>query len=203
MSNTILLPNHKVAKISAHGTTLAFENHWKLFKTYQEIIGLDGIDHFSINIADRKGEMAFLSYNPGMAYSAYLNKTYIYNGSISPTVYDKLDFYTWEEAHDPRFRENVTDIIQRKHGLDLGMIFTKKIAGFTLLYSFATRKNGEDFRLNGLENKSKFLQMGDHCLDQIKHIYQSYNPSFQVKSSVEKINPLKLVIDNVDKKVFA
>lgn len=192
MADVIILPNHQIPKFSPKGTIISFENHWKLFKVYNEIIGLENIAHFSINIVDPRGEMTVLSYNPGIAHSMYRDKTYVYNGSISPTYYKNYDVYTWEESHDPRFREDMVNILQKKNGIELGIVFTKKIGDFVLLYSFATKKNGKNFKENAISNKATFLCMGDHCYNLIKPIYQAYSADFEIP----KTRRLELVVDN-------
>ena len=52
MEKYIVLPRHELPKLHENGATISFENCYKLGKIYKEIIGDNGIHHFSINVVD-------------------------------------------------------------------------------------------------------------------------------------------------------
>ncbi len=187
MEKYIVLPRHELPKLHENGATISFENCYKLGKIYKEIIGDNGIHHFSINVVDDSGKMTILSYRPQIAYNIFKDGSYRYNGSISKTFYGNKDFYTWDETYDPRYYNTLKNNMERKNGINTGLVIVKKQFGLTLLYSFATKSDGVDFVLNVKEQQELFYSMGDHCFAQIKSIIQDrvlgYNLSKKLVSN--------------------
>lgn len=172
MEKFIKMPCHQPPKLHENGAIISFENCYKLAKIYKEIIGEHGIHHFSINVVDQLGRMSILSYRPQIAYNIFKDGSYLYNGSISPTYYNSRDFYSWDETYDPSYYHILKNNMERKNGIEKGIVFVKKEHGLTLLYSFATRKNGDEFAICAQEQTQLFYAMGDHCFEQINSIIQ-------------------------------
>jgi len=191
MEKYIVLPRHELPKLHENGATISFENCYKLGKIYKEIIGDNGIHHFSINVVDESGKMTILSYRPQIAYNIFKDGSYRYNGSISKTFYSQKDFYTWDETYDPRYYNTLKNNMERKNGINKGVVVVKKQLGLTLLYSFATKSDGQEFVLNMQEQRDLFNAMGDHCFAQIKTIIEDriigYNVSNEPTSSTNII----------------
>lgn len=174
MENIIALPRHKPPILHENASIMSFENCYFLGATYKEIIGLFGIDHFSINVVDKNGRMSILSYNPQIAYNIFKDGTYLYNGSISPTYYNSLDMYSWDETYDPKYYNVLKNTMERKNRINKGIVLTKDIGEYKVLFSFATKGDPVDFESNIKINKGVFLSAGLHCFDQIKGIIQHY-----------------------------
>lgn len=170
-------PIHKPPRLHKDVLLMSFENQWLIRKIYSEIIGLNEIDHFSINIVDPHGEMSIISYSPSIIYKIFKDGTYLYNGSISPTYYEKLDFYTWDQCYDRRFFNDVKNSLQTKNGIDTGIVMIHRAFNFHVLFSFASKRRYGDLFADSTENSKKFLNMGFHCLDLIKDIYIQYDES--------------------------
>lgn len=165
MEKILRLPRHKPPILHENGALISYANCYKLAKIYKEIIGLEKIHHFSLNVVDSDGKMSILSYNPHIAYNIFKDGTYLYNGSISPSYYNNFNFYTWDEAYDPRYACVLKNNMERKNGINKGVVITKKIDDMTLLYSFATKSNGDDFVLHMQDQRELYYQMGDHCFN--------------------------------------
>lgn len=170
----IHLPKHKAPVLHEKAAIMSFENCYKLGKIYKEIIGLNKIGHFSINIVDKDGKMSILSYNPQIAYNIFKDGSYLYNGSISPTFYENFKIYSWEETYDPHYFNILKNNMERKNGINQGIVITEKFKDFTVLFSFATKKDGVEFTQDLYENTEFYSKMGHHCLDQINPIIESY-----------------------------
>jgi hypothetical protein len=168
----IRLPRHKAPILHENAATISFENCFKLGKIYQEVIGIDNIDHFSLNVVDVGGKMSILSYNPQIAYNIFKDGSYLYNGSISPSYYNNFDYYTWDETYDPQYYHELINNMERKNGINKGVVLIKRIHGLTLLYSFATKGSGLDFESKIQDQREKFYEMGDHCFNLIKPIIE-------------------------------
>ena len=170
-------PIHKPPRLHKDALLMSFENQWNIRQAYKEIIGLNDIDHLSINIVSPNGEMSIISYNPSIVYKIFKDGTYLYNGTISPTYYEKLDFYAWDQCYDKRFYSKVKLSLQTKNGIDSGVNLIHRAFGFNILFSFASKRKNSDLFLNAAENNKEFLKMGFHCLDLIKGIYSQYYDS--------------------------
>ncbi|HCC3261896.1 hypothetical protein SDB96_15845 [Legionella pneumophila serogroup 1] len=170
MEKIFCLPRHRAPVLHKDAVTISFENCYKIGRTYKEIIGLDNIHHFSLNIVDPNGEMTILSYNPQIAYNIFKDGSYLYNGSISPTFYETREIYTWDEAYDPRKYHLLKNNMERKNGIKEGVVLTKRVNSFILLYSFATKLNGVDFLSEINARKNYFYSAGDFCFERIQSI---------------------------------
>lgn len=168
----IRLPRHKAPILHEKAAIISFENCFKLGKIYKEIIGIDNVDHFSLNVVDADGKMSILSYNPQIAYNIFKDGSYLYNGSISPSYYNNFDQYTWDETYDPQYYNTLINNMERKNGINKGFVLIKRVYGLTLLYSFATKGHSLDFQEKIQGQREKFYEMGDYCFDLIKPIVE-------------------------------
>lgn len=198
MSNIITLPSYKPPKLHKDAMLMSYENMAKIRQVYDEVIGIHDIDHVSINIVDPSDEMLIVSYNPAISHTIIKDGSYIYNGSISPDFYKKKHIYTWDEAYDPKVKNKIKFNMQIKHGINLGCVLIRQIHGFYILYSFATKKDGQNLLGNIKENTSLYYSIGDHCLDLIKDLYAIYsNNHYLYTKSIKTTKPtehhLKLV----------
>lgn len=196
-------PAHKRPILHRDVLLMSFENQWQIRQIYQEIIGLEGIDHFSINIVDPQGEMSIISYSPAIIYNIFRDGSYLYNGSISPTYYENLNFYTWDQCYDRRFYTQVKDSLQTKNNIETGLVFVHKEKGFHLLFSFATKAKSGYMLEKAISCNQEFLRIGFHCFDKIKPIYTNYYESnelllIKAPTHVKPIGDtgLRLIVDN-------
>lgn len=173
MKKNAIIPRHELPKLHENATTISFENCYKLGKIYKEIVGENGIHHLSINVVDESGKMTILSYRPEIAYNIFKDGSYRYNGSISRTYYSQKKIYTWDETYDPHYYNTLKNKMERRNGIEKGIVFVRNQLGMTILYSFATKSDGQEFVLKAHEQQELFYAMGDHCFEQIKSIIQA------------------------------
>jgi len=193
INNKIINSKYRPAIFHDNSYILSFENLYKIKQVYKNILGLEFIDHISINVVNKNNEMSIISLNPSIAHGIISDGSYIYNGSISPDFYMRKDFYTWEEAYDPNFKLLVKGKMQIATGINEGCVLTKKINGFYVLFSFACKNKKVEFKNQIEDNKPLFYKMGEHCLEQIKPIYNSYAKD---ESEIILTRPnLKLVVN--------
>ena len=193
MGKIIQLPRHKPPVLHENATLISFENCYKLGKIYKEIIGLENIHHFSLNVVDEAGKMSILSFNPQIAYNIFKDGSYLYNGSISPSYYNNFSLYTWDEAYDPRYAMFFKNNMERKNGINKGVVITKKVNGLTLLYSFATKSDGPEFVIQIQEQQDEFYRMGDHCFQQIQSIIEDNIVGYNSEKNNKKENMSNII----------
>jgi hypothetical protein len=162
--------NFEIPKLHKSSVMISFEHCYLLAKVYKEIIGIEDISHFSINISDKNDHLYVLSYNPQIAFNIFKNGTYVFNGSISPTYYKNFDIYTWDETYHPAKKQMLLNTMERKNNITKGVVLTKKTDDLLLMYSFATRKDGPGFESIIQENKQYFYSIGDYCFRMLNSI---------------------------------
>jgi hypothetical protein len=170
-----VLPYYILPKLHKDIMKMSFENYWKIKKAYKEIIGLSNIDHFSISIVDKNYQMSILSFTPAIMYNACAEGWYIYNGSLSKTFYENLDMFVWDQCYDKRFYNRIKFLVEQRYGLNIGVSLVRKINGFHIIYCFGTKGNAETFLQEISPSKEYFLNIGDHCYNLLKTIYQQYS----------------------------
>lgn len=184
--NTVL-PVHIPPQLHPNAPIISFENARAIEKIYKDILGIDCIDHFSLNIVDPCGNMSVISLNPSIIFQLVYDGTYLFNGSISPSFYKFKKQYSWDETYDIRYENILKNKMELKNGIKKGIVLTKKVNGFYLLYSFAT-KSCEHHFTEVLNEKIKFFYtMGDHCYSGVNTIIQNYIEDYQVPNLNEVI----------------
>jgi hypothetical protein len=153
---------------------VGLENHYKIIKAYREILGINKVSHFSINIESPDRKLAFVSSNPSVGIELLNSGAFLYDGTLSPTVYRKKKFYYWEDEYMPGRSEHVKKAKEYRFGINSGCIFTRRVGGFVLIYSFATSGRKEEFVETVENSKYLFLSMGDHCYSLVREIYGGY-----------------------------
>jgi hypothetical protein len=185
-------PIHIPPRLHKDALWMSYENHFKLRKIYNEIIGLNNVHHFSINIVDHYGEMSIISYSPHIIHNIFSDGTYLYNGSISPTYYETLDFYTWDQCYDKRFYNQTKVSLEIKNGIQEGIVIVHKECGFHVLFSFATKRKNYSFVDDMISYQKQYIKMGFHCFELIKDIYSEYytcNDIYNIKRP-DKFKPV-------------
>lgn len=181
-----------VPKFQSFCYKIGLENHYKIIRAYKEILGINKVTHFSINIESPDKKLAFVSSNPSVGIELLNTGAFVYDGTLSPTVYRKKRFYHWENEYVPSFSEKVKQVKEYKFGINSGCIFTRRVGGFVLIYSFATSGKKEEFIEVVEHAKCLFLSMGDHCYSLIRETYggylsQAYPPSlYEIKNESKK-----------------
>ncbi|KTD04519.1 putative FlgJ-like protein [Legionella geestiana] len=170
---------------------ISFEYCYYIAKVYKDIIGLRNISHFSLNVVDKDGKMSILSLNPQIAYNIFKDGTYRYNGSISPSFYNQYEIYTWDETYSKKYHNLLINNMERKNGIKKGVVLTQKLNNIKLLFSFATKGDGEAFHKDIVESKSFFLAAGYHCFDKVKNILEE---SSILDDTTEKRKPQKIFL---------
>ena len=143
-------------------------------KAYKEILGLNKINHFSINIESPDKKLTFISSNPSVGIELVKSQAFLHDGTLSPTVYRRKKFYFWEDEYTPQGFDIVKKAKEYRFGINSGCIFTRRVGGYVLIYSFATSGRKEEFIETVEAYKCLFLSMGDHCYSLIRNVYGNY-----------------------------
>ena len=70
---------------------ISFAHHHQIKTVFSDILGIDGIEHFSLDLVNPAGEMLFFSGTPQHAFEICKRGLGKYDGIISPNYYKNFD----------------------------------------------------------------------------------------------------------------
>ena len=158
-----------------------YKHHYKIRSVAKEILGINSIDHFSLDLVDPNDNMLFFSSTPSHGFEICKRGYGQYDGIISPYNYENHEFYWWKEAAHKKYADKIAkireDVLQLKHGFML----VRHWDNFYLIYSFATRSKTKsfDFQTKVVNEINYFFKMGDFVYQELKNIYASYCQPFE------------------------
>ena len=172
MELTITDTNLQFPKFHKNLLTISLYHRQTILEKYSDVLGINNIDHISVNVIDPNEELVFLSATPLTGINVCSSKLYLSDLSIHPAMYMNKIFYWWDDCYLPEMRNRLKLEKEFKNGLKHGFIITEHKKGFTFLYSFATRKtkNLEDW-LVADKYEYLFKQIGRYCFNSVKNLY--------------------------------
>lgn len=153
-------------------------NYAKIRKAYRQVLGLNAIDHLSINVVNPSGEIVFLSSTPATGQNVCGSDLWRHDFSIYPEMYENKKFYWWDECYAKGMKKILKFEKETKNNLSCGFICTRKVEDFHLMYSFATREPDPGIRDSITEYQNAFVDMGDHCYGLVRDIYERYSSGY-------------------------
>jgi len=148
-----------------------FENFHITKKVSSDILGLFGIEHFSLDIVDPTGKMIFFSTTPAHGYEICKAGYGQYDGIISQEYYKNYEFYWWKNAAHKKYANNIEEIREQILGLKHGFMLVRCLNNFYIMYSFATKSNSLNFQTTVINNINEYLSMGDYAYNTLRPIY--------------------------------
>lgn len=154
--------------------------HRHIIKTvFGDFLGMEGIDHFSLDLVNPAGEMLFFSGTPQHAYEICKRGLDKYDGIISPEYYKNFEFYWWNDAAHKAYAEKISNIREYSLGLRNGFMLVRKWNDFHLIYSFATKRADAAFQSHVINSINLFLKMGDHAYSLMRDTYSLYTKGYE------------------------
>lgn len=172
---------------------------------YRKLIDLKGIfliDHIALTIIDPNNILTIFSITPSVEYNLIVQGLWIYDRTFSAIYQAEHPFYSWDKAYAPKYFDKIRYIKEIKHGFTFGCNVSKKIEGFHLIYSFATRSKNNGLSEYYHELKNELLNLGDYSYKKISNIYRMYcdpkliAPSISSKNIFSRKPHFYLISDN-------
>lgn len=158
---------------------ISFSHRHKIKSIFGDILGLDGVEHFSLDLVNPTGEMLFLSGTPQHAFEICKRGLDKYDGIISPQYYENFEFYWWNDAAHKAYSAQINAIREHSLGLRHGFMLVRKWNDFYLVYSFATKKSDPHFQSQVINSINSFLKMGDHAYSLMRETYGDYTGEYE------------------------
>ena len=154
--------------------TISYKHRFEILPVFKNILGLNGIEHFSLDLVSPDAEMLFLSGTPSHGYEICKRGYGPYDGIISPINYENFEFYWWKNATHRAYAKPINDIRENILGLKYGAMLVRKWNDFYLIYSFATKKSDPHFQSEVINKINEFLKMGDFAYNELREVYSEY-----------------------------
>jgi len=158
---------------------ISFRHLYQIKSVFGEILGIDGIEHFSLDLVNPDGEMLFFSGTPQHAFEICHRGLGKYDGIISPTYYENYEFYWWSEAAHKAYSDEIKKIREGYLGLKHGFMLVRKWNNFHLIYSFATKRSDPHFQSMVINKINSFLKMGDYAYSRMSETYAIYTGNYE------------------------
>ena len=158
---------------------ISFLHRHKIKSVFGDILGIDGIEHFSLDLVNPNGEMLFLSGTPQHAFEICNRGLGQFDGIISPTYYENNEFYWWDDAYHKAFSSEIKKIREGYLGLKHGFMLVRKWNDFYLIYSFATKNSSHNFRMKVINKLDSFFKIGDYAYTMMRDVYGTYCSGFE------------------------
>lgn len=162
-------------KLHTDVLNISFAHRHQIKTVFSDILGLEGIEHFSLDLVNPQGEMLFFSGTPQHAFEICKRGLAKYDGIISPNYYQNYEFYWWNDAIHKAYADKIKAIREGYLGLRHGFMLVRKWNNFYLIYSFATRKANTHFQSQVINKINTYLQMGDYAYLQMRDTYANYH----------------------------
>ena len=153
---------------------ISYKHRYEIKKVFKEILGIYGIDHFSLDLVRPDGEMIFLSATPSHGYEICKRGWGKYDGVISPEYYENFEFYWWKDARHKRYGQEINYIRNIKHKFKHGFMLVRKVDDFYLIYSFATKSCDPNFPSVIINKLNELFGAGDYIYNEMREIYAEY-----------------------------
>ncbi len=154
--------------------TISYKHNYEIKKVCADILGMHGIEHFSLDLVRPDSEMIFFSGTPSHGYEICKRGYAPYDGIISPDYYQNFEFYWWDDAYHKAFAKDIKAIREGLLGLKHGFMLVRKWNNFHLVYSFATKTDNSEMRSFIVNNINEYLKMGDYAYNNMRELYSEY-----------------------------
>lgn len=158
--------------------TISYKHRFEIKKYFKEVLGLYGIDHFSLDLVSPSGEMVFFSGTPSHGYEICSRGFGQFDGSISPAYYKSYEFYWWKDVVHSRFNDEINYIRDVRHQFRHGFMLVRQWNDFFMIYSFATKSGNTQFPSIIINHLNHLLDLGDHIYNELRDTYAEYTGSF-------------------------
>lgn len=165
----------------------------------RDLKGIHGIDHVAIIMINPELEISIFSLFPSVEYNLIANELWKFDRCFNPMTLEDKTLNWWEDSYHLSYQHELRHLKEDIHQFTLGMNLVRKIDGFTLIYSFATRNKMDDLKSYYSNLKDELFQMGDYGYKLIRGMSERYCYPYVAPSLGEEIRRrphLKLVINN-------
>ena len=153
---------------------ILYENRRSITKIFREVIGFYDIDHVSLTLRSPSNEFVVFSITPNIEYNLITQGLWQHDCTNFPSSYINNDLIWWDEDKKNPYFSDIYKIKGQKNNYTLGMSLSRKIEGFFIIYSFATKNKNINLRSYYISNIQGLYDIGDHCYKLIRDIYSSY-----------------------------
>ncbi len=172
----ILDPSFKFAIPHQDIAELSHYHREALQEIFTPHLGVGNLDHIGVGIVSPDKEFTYFSSTPDLISNITERGLLCFDGEFSPTFFEVLTFYEWQAVFDRRLRHTLREVKLEAFGFVYGFTLVRRVQGYHLLYSFATRTQQADLKAYYNANRDALTAIGDQCYPQIRDLHALYAP---------------------------
>lgn len=153
---------------------ILYDNRFHIKKKFGSVIGFYEIHHISITIIDPSNEMVVFSTTPSIEYHLITQDLWKHDLTVLSHAHRDDELIWWDMDNTNSFYSQIDNIKKQKNNYTLGMSLARKIDGFCIIYSFATKSREAALKSYYISNIERLYDIGDHCYKSIRDIYSAY-----------------------------
>jgi len=184
---------------------ILFSHKKEVSNKFRDIKGLHCLDHIAINIVNPENEVVIFSFTPSIEYNLIIQGLWQYDITFCSNNYEDNTIIWWDKNSSDTDNE-IRKIKETDHNFTLGFNINKKINGFKLIYSFATRNKDEYIRQYYTKIKQELVLFGDYCYKLINNLYLLYcsghEPPVLISNYIRRHHTHLRLISNQDEKII-
>lgn len=191
-------------KLHINVMDILFKHQSQISKKFSDIKGVFNIDHVAIIIVNPRNEMVLFSSAPSVEFNLIVQGLWKFDMSFNPGFHTEGKILFWEDAYQNTYKKEIKYTKETQHNFSLGFNLIRKIQGFNLIYSFATRQNKSNLYEFYENLTQELISLGDYGYKLLRDIYGYYSDNYDppiVDSSnhpSKKERHLRLITGNYD-----
>jgi len=182
--------------------TILFNHKNEILRKLTDLRGLHYLDHISILLVNSHREIIILSITPSVEFNLIAQDLWQFDRSFDPAQFSTGQLLFWDNSYTSEYYYQLKYLKEIKHNFSLGFNVLRKIEGFYLIYSFATRSDDLNLKNYYQSIATDLYSLGDYGYKELRGLYEQYTdivlpPCAVVDKHVSPIrNRLKLVVNN-------
>ncbi len=142
-------------------------------KAYMDVLGLNYINHLSINVINPENEIMFISAKPNTGINVCATDLWKFDKSISPLMYKNNTFYFWDACYQKQAFWKLKLAKEIENRIACGFVVVDKIGDYFLMYSYGLDYDSVELRNQVEDMQDYFINMGRHCFSRVQSIYEA------------------------------
>lgn len=197
----VLESDQQEIKLHTNILDILFAHKRDIFRKLSDVRDLYFLDHVAISIFNPENEVIIFSITPSVEYNVITQNLWKHDITFNPSQFSDGSLVWWDQDFYSKFAVEIKQIKETKHNFSIGFNLYRKIDGFNLVYSFASRCQNKNMRHYYDSIKNRLFLLGDYSYKLIREIYTNYcishDAPYIVATNTENQKPfLKLIINN-------
>lgn len=156
-------------------------------RVFNDILGLNGIDHIAISQIDNNHQLLTLSSTPSLEFNLFNSYLWRFDKTYQASWCNLCTTAAWQSLYVKKYYNDLYYQKQIKYGYFMGLSIAIKIQNDLLLYSIASHKNDLATKKQFNNQRDNFYKIGAYCYQTLRHLFHHIKTSGLVKKNKTNI----------------